>query len=166
MHGESASFTPAAGAITVFSPRPMNSSAQTFCISWQTSAQRPHLMHLSGLRTIDGVEVSFSWWTTSFGNGMSRMPKSAAIAWSSQEPERGHCRQSDGWFARMSSRTVRRTCTMSGSCVTIFMPGIASVQHARRSFGLGTNFPGSVRLGTSWRTTQMPQLAPGLRSGW
>ena len=23
-----------------------------------------------------------------------------------------------------------------------------------------------LRLGTSWRTTQMPQLAPGFRSGW
>ena len=66
--------------MTVFSPRPMNSSAQTFCISWHTSAQRPHLMHLSELRTMEGVELSTSRWMTSFGNGMSRMPKSAAIA--------------------------------------------------------------------------------------
>ncbi len=86
--------------------------------------------------------------------------------WSSQLPERGHCRQSDGWFARISSSTVLRTCTMSGSWVRIFMPGVASVQHARSSFGDGTNLPGSVRDGTSWRTTQMPQLAPALRSGW
>ena len=168
MHGESASLTPAAGAITVFSPRPMNSSAQTFCISWQTSAQRPHLMHLSGLSTIDGVDLSTSWWTTSFGKGFSRMPKSAAIAWSSQLPERGHCRQSFGWLARMSSSTVLRTCTMSGSWVMIFIPGVASVQQARSSLGLGTNLPLSagLRLGTSCLTTQMPQLAPGLRSGW
>ena len=168
MQGDSASFTPAAGAITVFSPRPMNSSAQTFCICWQTSAQRPHLMHLSGLSTIDGVELSTSRWMTSFGNGFSRMPKSAAIAWSSQEPERGHCRQSDGWFARMSSRTVLRTWTMSGSCVRMCIPAVASVQHARSIFGLGTSLPLSagLRLGTSWRTTQMPQLAPALRSGW
>ena len=55
---------------------------------------------------------------------------------------------------------------MSGSCVRIFIPGAASVVQARSSFGLGTNLPGSVRLGTSWRTTQMPQLAPGFRSGW
>ena len=86
---------------------------------------------------------------------MSRMPKSAAMAWSSQLPLRGHWRQSFGWVLSMSSSTLRRILTISGSCVTIFMPGAASVQQARSSLGEPTA-----------RTMQIPQAAQGVRSGW
>ncbi len=58
MQGDSASVTPAAGAMRVFSPRPMNSSAQMPCMFWQTEAQRPQRMHFSGLRTMEGVDSS------------------------------------------------------------------------------------------------------------
>jgi hypothetical protein len=48
----------AGGAMRVLMPRSRKESAQTFCRSWQTWMQRPHLMHLVKSMMIEPVELS------------------------------------------------------------------------------------------------------------
>lgn len=57
-HGESASVMSPAGAMRVLMPRSRSDSAQTFCTSWRTRMQRPHLMHFWNSRMIEPVERS------------------------------------------------------------------------------------------------------------
>src|SRR5208337_3003242 len=153
MQGPSPSLTSAAGAMRVFSPRPRNSIAQTFCISWQTFTHLPQRTHLSGLRMREPVEVSIGRFLIFFGKGCSRMPNSAARRWSSHSWLRGQARQSSGWVERMSSMTVFLVATSSASLVTMSMPSSRGVQQARISLGL-----------LPFLTTQMPQAAQGSRS--
>jgi len=54
----------------------------------------------------------------------------------------------------MSSMTVFRVCTSSGSFVMMFIPSATGVQHER-----------SILFEPSIFTTQMPQAAHGERSG-
>lgn len=67
----------------VLLPRPVYSSAHTFCINWQASTHRPQLMHLFRLSTMSSLESSVGWFLRILSKRTVRKPKFAAKVCSS-----------------------------------------------------------------------------------
>ena len=129
----STSSLPKAVFTTAGKPLSTAPMAPTLWYSWHTLSQRRHMMHLLASRTIEG-ESSMGYWDCWPLKGISRIPMSAARAWSSHLPLLGHWRQSLGWSESMSSRTVLRALRARKELVFTTMSGMHSVMQAGARF--------------------------------
>ncbi len=116
VHAASPSGSCPAGLTTELNPRPDTLMAETPCTCSHTATHRRQRMHLSGSRTIDGVESSTAWCAFAPAKRISRIPRDSARACSSHDPLRTQVRQSNGWLDMISSNTARRA---SRTCLVL-----------------------------------------------
>jgi hypothetical protein len=97
-----------AGAMRVWMPRSRKDSAQTFCTSWQTWTQRPHLMHLVKSMMIEPFERS-AW--ARRGRAREAVVADAELGGQGLQLAAVVAPAGEagvGWLERISSSTVRR----------------------------------------------------------
>ena len=155
---------PKAVATTAGKPLSTAPMAPTLWYSWHTDSQRRHMMHLLASRTMEG-EDSTAYWDCWPLKGISRMPRSAASAWSSHLPLLAHCRQSFGWSLSMSSRTVRRALSARNELVFTTMSGMHSVIQAGARFRRPTTSTTHTRQPPGWFLRARPSSSKLQRVG-
>ena len=114
--------SPKAVSMRALLPRPVKSMADTAWTSSQTRTHFPQRTHLSGSRTIDGLEMSRFRFRLVPGIRRVRTPSSSDRSCNSQAPWRAQYRQSSGWLLSSSSTMVLRALTARAECVRTFIP--------------------------------------------